>query len=1235
MPSDRARVTYDPTRKWRGLIAQQGRVTVEADWNEATAIDLERDRQLTIDFVGPVGTPSTPSPGYVVTAIPQTGGPTGSTPGDLTIGSGTLYVGGERVDLAAPVTYSTQPEWLDSSTSVLWVPPGPQAGGVTELVYLLASEQEISAVEDPSLADVALGGPDTMQRLRIVQRFVRQTVTPRLAGDGLRPLIAIEEPVIPVHARLPIRFLTQPIWWTELIAAAPAGAFSGVTLDSSTMTLVSTAALQVSFQPASGSNGNGPAQLDAGTGYLGAENQLIRVMVASAATGAAPQLVWGFDDASFLYRVQAEYDSSTNQVTLTLDTPPIDSYHYPVAGQAVELLRDEVWLSGPDYIASANGFVSTVLTGYDATTGTVIVAGNAVDGSALPDDYLTPAPTSAASGPEIATLVPSAGSVAGGSPIRVTGSGFTGATAVNFGTTPASGLLVQSDTELTAITPGVSGTTAVTVQVTVITPLGTSNATSFDYLTPAAPAVTEVSPSTGVLYGGTLVTIAGSGFTGATEVDFGATAGGGLTVVSDTSLTVVAPSASAGEVTVTVITPQGNATGQFTYAAAPPPQVSAVSPSSGGLAGGTIVTVTGTAFTGATEVAFGSGNPGTGLSVLSDTELTVVSPAAPSPGGTATVDVTVSTPAGASPAVSGDQFTYQLEVTGVSPAIGPPTGGTVVTVTGAGFSGATSVSFGGVAGTNLTVQSDTQLTVTTPAGAGTVGVVVSAPGGSSPQIAAAAFSYATTPQLYLRVWQGLASPAQGSASSSGPYNYALDGTGVTVSVLSGSGQFHVGDFWRFAVRPLQPSAIYPPRYLTAPQPPDGPRTWICPLALLAWNADGTATTTSSVPVFWNLVTITDAILNHVELPKPVVTTISPNSGPPSGGTVVTLTGSGFTGATTVYFGPTTNPGTALTVQSDTQLTVTSPAGTGVADIRVITAGGESDAGATDQFAYIGVSNLDPALGPPGGASSVAVTGSGFTGATAVHFGSNAATNLEVISDTEVTVTSPAGSGVVDVTVTAGQHTSQPAAPDQFAYITVTAVNPNAGPQSGGTQVALTGAGFSAVAVTGVQFGAVSTTNLQVINDTTIVVTTPPGTGAVPVAVLTARGNTPLSGVAAPVFNYQGKSVSKDNKDLGDNKSHILDKHLDKATLLEKALDRAPNPVEEEQVAGERVALERVAPGAKEAEAKPPETAGGAGPDAAATSDEAAGESEAEEGHAFIEPDERPDVGGGVVAEDDA
>ena len=110
-------------------------------------------------------------------------------------------------------------------------------------------------------------------------------------------------------------------------------------------------------------------------GYLGAENQMIRVMVTriNRATGV-PTIVWGFDDASFLYRIQNTAAGSAD-TTLTLASAPVDSYHYPQRGQAVELLRDAVKLTKTDYIASPTGFVSTVTEAYDPTSKTLAIAG--------------------------------------------------------------------------------------------------------------------------------------------------------------------------------------------------------------------------------------------------------------------------------------------------------------------------------------------------------------------------------------------------------------------------------------------------------------------------------------------------------------------------------------------------------------------------------------------------------------------------------------------------------------------------------------------------------------------------------------------------------------------------------------------------------------------------------------------------------------------------------------------
>jgi len=347
MASDRARVSYDPSRKWRGVIAQQGRVTVEADWNEAAMIGEERDRQAALDVIGPVATPDR---GYAVTAPPRSER-SGRAPGDLTIGPGTLYLGGERLDLTEKVRYSAQPDWLDHSTDPMWRAPRARRDGDIrhELIYLLAAEQEVSAVEDPALADVALGGPDTMQRRRILQHFVR---CPSESGTCEGSRDAFERSL----------------------------ADHGLTFDAAEMTVRSAARLKVSFPDTAGRG-----QPAAAGRYLGAENQMIRVMVAGIgdATGQ-PTIVWGFDDASFLYRVQTAVPAS-GTTTLTLASAPVDSYHYPQRGHAVELLRDAVKLTDTDYIASSTGFVSTVTGAYQPTGRTLVIAG---EPGGYPGEYL-------------------------------------------------------------------------------------------------------------------------------------------------------------------------------------------------------------------------------------------------------------------------------------------------------------------------------------------------------------------------------------------------------------------------------------------------------------------------------------------------------------------------------------------------------------------------------------------------------------------------------------------------------------------------------------------------------------------------------------------------------------------------------------------------------------------------------------------------------------------------------
>lgn len=121
----------------------------------------------------------------------------------------------------------------------------------------------------------------------------------------------------------------------------------------------------------------------------------------------------------------------------------------------------------------------------------------------------------------------------------------------------------------------------------------------------AAPTVTSVSPTGGPLAGGTEVTIVGTGFVGVTDVDFGGTAADSFTVDSSTSITAVTPAKTAGAANVVVTNGDGASTETVPFTYAVVPTVVSVSPSNGSTDGGTEVTITGTALTGATAVTFG------------------------------------------------------------------------------------------------------------------------------------------------------------------------------------------------------------------------------------------------------------------------------------------------------------------------------------------------------------------------------------------------------------------------------------------------------------------------------------------------------------------------------------------------------------------------------------------------------------------------------------------------------
>ena len=200
------------------------------------------------------------------------------------------------------------------------------------------------------------------------------------------------------------------------------------------------------------------------------------------------------------------------------------------------------------------------------------------------------------------------------------------------------------------------------------------------FATFAGAQVTGIIPSQGAAAGGIAVKIHGSGFTGATAVNFGALAATGMTVDSDSQISAVTPPGG-GQVDVTVVTPSGttavNPASRFTYLGASV-SVTGLNPSEGPETGGTSVVITGTGLAGATQVLF-AGFAASGFTQDSDSQITAVSPA-----GTGVVDVMVATISGTSAVTAADKFRYTAPGGGIATGVG---GGTVGS-TGAGAGGA-------------------------------------------------------------------------------------------------------------------------------------------------------------------------------------------------------------------------------------------------------------------------------------------------------------------------------------------------------------------------------------------------------------------------------------------------------------------------------------------------------------------------------------------------------------------
>jgi hypothetical protein len=169
MKADTTRSTFKQTKHYSGVLMQQGRVQLDADWNEQIDITGHRIETETIDVIGNCGAPMHDAGFHIVAnandltaeekKLPENQNPPAIGANDLLISGGRYYVDGILSENDSIVGYTKQPD-LPNLTVV------NQAG--TYLAYLDVWSRHMSALEDPSIREVALGGPDTATRSKTI-----------------------------------------------------------------------------------------------------------------------------------------------------------------------------------------------------------------------------------------------------------------------------------------------------------------------------------------------------------------------------------------------------------------------------------------------------------------------------------------------------------------------------------------------------------------------------------------------------------------------------------------------------------------------------------------------------------------------------------------------------------------------------------------------------------------------------------------------------------------------------------------------------------------------------------------------------------------------------------------------------------------------------------------------------------------------------------------------------------
>jgi len=639
----------------------------------------------------------------------------------------------------------------------------------------------------------------------------------------------------------------------------------------------------------------------------------------------------------------------------------------------------------------------------------------------------------------ITDFVPVSGIV--GTVVTIHGISLGGDVIVKFGTVNATEVTVVNDTQITAKVPAA----AVTGKITVETVVGNAISGN-DFIVIGIPLVTTFSPDKGGV--GSEVTISGENFIDVSAVSFNSTdvAGANYTVVSSTEIKAKVPAgATTGKISVK--TPAGTGSSAVNFTILPPPTIVSFTPAIG--SAGKVVTITGTHFDLATQVFFGAVE-----AAFQIKSATVIDATVPAMAGTGKIKVVTQS----GEAVSTENFVVKgaPEITSFSPGSGIV--GIEVTINGNNFdAGAVTVKFGTGVSSVVTVVSATKITAVVGATATTGKITVETAAGAV--LSATNFTVIGAPAVTLFA------PTSGAIG----VNVVINGTNfINVSTVKFNNTL-VPDGNFTIMSATQINALVPA----------GASTGKISISTPA----GTGTSGTNFTVF----------------PPPTITSFAPAVGPV--GTVVTISGTNFIGATKVLVGTLE---CAFNVNSATEIAATIPASANGGKMKVITPGGEATS-ATDFVVKAAplITSFSPGSGIVG--ATITINGSSFdAGSVTVKFGTGIATAVTVVSPTQIAANVPADAttGKITVQTAAGSALST----STFTVIgipTITTFTPLTG--SAGVEVTITGTNF--INVSSVKIGAVSilTGNYTVVSATQVKATIPGGATTGKISIATPAG----------------------------------------------------------------------------------------------------------------------------------